>query len=1504
MFKKLKEKITEEVKISPQRFAEFTQSVSDRLQSSSNSDDNFFSIGEDDANPSVDSNNHGFSSVQLMSPTQERTRKNSTSSLASDVSFLPRYEPGNMYHLQSDLDVSASEIEDNVSTASSQLGHLTKEQIHSAFQKSQLRYHKYRGRYTDLSRHYKDLERENAKMKSVLVETQDKAIRRVTELKEQCSLEQKAKAHLENALRNDLEEKNYKIKSLQTKIDLLQNENSSNTLISIEDDGNNLENLTKYLNESRKEIESLNSKIQELKANTIVFQSKEQEYKNKISNLEKEIVQFSEREKENNLNLAQNKMDLHNEILLKDNEISSLKRDNDQLKQKVETLEADSKANNNQKLENLQTQNKKLIDKVEHLSQKCNNLEADLLKIETYKLEIQKCKEKEEDSAKAITELEKVVEGLTKNNSELNDSLLKERESYENQITQLREDAKKGLLSLEPKIREKVQNEFISKEEELQKEFSKKIQELSSTDNTVKEIQIQLFEKDDLIKKLTEELNEMKTKLINKISTHSDLEKDHLDLIENCTELRNIISNLEKDKVILDAQEEKVSRLESHINTLQEELKKSKECVFEGEKELTNIKETLAKTLEQLKIIEEKNKTIESQSSDILKCREDEKTEANKTIEGQIKEIQKLKNLLEDEKEKSKNAIEKNTNLEIEIAKLKETIRLLEEEKIAIEVADDEAKLMKLKLEQLEETNNKNLESFEKEHQSILKDLDDIWRELNVTEKETNQEFMEAELNLKLKILKDLCKKKETLHQNIVEDNSKLKEESISKSIQIEKIQEELSIMLDDNKVVNVNIQSLQTDLNETLKVLKEKDDLLKTLTEQSRENKNRILSLENDLTEEKTNGEKISKENSELQKSLQEVQEKYCLLEKKEAVLEMAKTECGILELKLQQLEEENKRLMLAIDEEKTNAEKTNKSVNESIKQLQFSNKELREKYETEKTNVQNLNEKIENLEAIIVKLKQEKEETEMKLKQIEIENEVLRKEREEKDCEILKLSENIANLNASIEKQTLEVNTLLDKAQNFNTALENMQKEKLESIKMEKDCQNNLNTTIDQLQTDLKEKTIALSQLKGKLLELENLQKAAEENSKQKQEEAKNFGNELKTKNLQLKTKEQEIHILKEERDCAVEEINSLRGEIEELHREISQRGNLDTKLVHSESEKELLKTEREKIKGELEELHIRIQQISLDNKNMMDENQSIYQEKEELKVALEFLKEQQGSESDREKLKTDIINLNNTIEDLKNQTNILEKENSQLKNEVKPVTNNEAEIAKIQEDFHEIKEKCNSLFVENMNLKQEYENLEEKCNSFGKIKQKLEMQISEVESLYNDLLKEKQLLEDEVQELKTSPINYGNHSDRLNDLKTLKTEQLLLSDGEKQHYLTEIDGLREKVLKYKSLDLTNKSSIEFYENELQKIKNQNDKLNRKLDETLVTLNHCAELSTSTEVEYLRNVLYNYMLGKESLVLARVIAAVCKFDPQQTELILQKEQQKQTLLGQLGLI
>lgn len=118
------------------------------------------------------------------------------------------------------MEVSASEAEERgFSSGAVSLDRVTKEQLYAAYRRTQERYTKYRTQYGDLARHYKLLERENAKarvsihnpefgyfvynymnvslvfffLQSVLVETQDKALRRISELREQCALEQSAK---------------------------------------------------------------------------------------------------------------------------------------------------------------------------------------------------------------------------------------------------------------------------------------------------------------------------------------------------------------------------------------------------------------------------------------------------------------------------------------------------------------------------------------------------------------------------------------------------------------------------------------------------------------------------------------------------------------------------------------------------------------------------------------------------------------------------------------------------------------------------------------------------------------------------------------------------------------------------------------------------------------------------------------------------------------------------------------------------------------------------------------------------------------------------------------------------------------------------------------------------------------------------------------------------------------------------------------------------------------
>lgn len=62
------------------------------------------------------------------------------------------------------MEVSASEADDRgLSGGPATLDRVTKEQLYTAYKRTQERYTKYRNQYGDLARHYKLLERENAK---------------------------------------------------------------------------------------------------------------------------------------------------------------------------------------------------------------------------------------------------------------------------------------------------------------------------------------------------------------------------------------------------------------------------------------------------------------------------------------------------------------------------------------------------------------------------------------------------------------------------------------------------------------------------------------------------------------------------------------------------------------------------------------------------------------------------------------------------------------------------------------------------------------------------------------------------------------------------------------------------------------------------------------------------------------------------------------------------------------------------------------------------------------------------------------------------------------------------------------------------------------------------------------------------------------------------------------------------------------------------------------------
>ncbi|RXG55916.1 Golgin subfamily A member 4, partial [Armadillidium vulgare] len=165
--------------------------------------------------------NQGQSPLGIGGSSSLPNRRSSDGSHVSDMSNLfPIYEvPGVSFNVpQSDLESCSSEWEDG----NNALDRLSKDTVYQAYVRMRQRYHKYKGRYSDLLRVYKEKDKETEKLRDVLTKQQDKALRRISELREQCSLEQQAKAHLEEELRSDLEERDHKIEALQTKVRLLQ----------------------------------------------------------------------------------------------------------------------------------------------------------------------------------------------------------------------------------------------------------------------------------------------------------------------------------------------------------------------------------------------------------------------------------------------------------------------------------------------------------------------------------------------------------------------------------------------------------------------------------------------------------------------------------------------------------------------------------------------------------------------------------------------------------------------------------------------------------------------------------------------------------------------------------------------------------------------------------------------------------------------------------------------------------------------------------------------------------------------------------------------------------------------------------------------------------------------------------------------------------------------------------------------------------------------------------
>lgn len=229
-------------------------------------------------------------------------------------------------------------------------------------------------------------------------------MRRISELREQCSLEQQAKAHLEAALRLEMDELQCVVKTLTTKIELqnvnaepaLKNGNAKNeaNLIQLDQDDQKADttsqasssefsspistqstDLDKKIQELETQLKAYKEQVMEKEAKIIVLSDESQKMKTQLAEANNSLSELKAKDDHNTITVAENKMVIHSELETREKESKVLK-------EKVTSLESEllkASKENREMLEQVNGLKKQLLE-AKTISQANNEVMKEKLK--------------------------------------------------------------------------------------------------------------------------------------------------------------------------------------------------------------------------------------------------------------------------------------------------------------------------------------------------------------------------------------------------------------------------------------------------------------------------------------------------------------------------------------------------------------------------------------------------------------------------------------------------------------------------------------------------------------------------------------------------------------------------------------------------------------------------------------------------------------------------------------------------------------------------------------------------------------------------------------------------------------------------------------------------------------------------------------------------------------------------------------------------------------------
>ncbi|XP_008111020.2 golgin subfamily A member 4 isoform X3 [Anolis carolinensis] len=1067
--------------------------------------------------------------------------------------------PGPTFDPPSDVESEAEELPGNADS-------LPKEQLLQRLRRMERSLGSYRGKYSELITAFQAVQREKKKLQGILSQSQDKALRRIGELREELQMDQQAKKHLQEEFDASLEEKDQLISVLQTQVSLLkerlQNKqicvelpdandqtqtqlhsptkdtDAENDLESPGDDGDTaktLETLTQRVkrqenllyrckeklrlhkehsaqlaNEKEALQEQLDERLQELEKIKDLHMAEKTKLITQLRDAKNLIEQL---EQDKGMVIAETKRQMHETLEMKEEEIAQLRANIKQVVLESEELKDGKEKSEKAAFKELE----RALSAAQRTEEAHKKLQAEMdEKIKA----VEKASEEERVTLqRELTKVKQEVVNIMKKSLEervvdlerLHNSELAKKEQMLNERLQAQDQEKCQREHLQT-IQEKEQQGSLALEElELQKkaielECDKKLEEKQQEVETFKTRILEL--ESSLTKCSPNDKNQLED-----LSTQIEVERNKHNqeitaMVEKHREELEMVKQkeqqlwTEKLNILTQEQHAEIEKLERIYAEKLSKVMKDKETIFHA-----HIEEMNEKTLEKLDVKQTELEALSSELSDALKIRED---------------LEKCLSALQEKADKEKQEFE---------AKLEEQKCLYKEQtEVAKKAFKEEINHLRLLLEAKE----KCQEELEKQIKTLQESL--IKAENECKEMSTEVDHLSQSRNDSAREQANIYEQKLTdmqqQHANIKAEKSELEEQIVKTETHLSEVKAELESQISQVRDLKCEMEAQRIENMQKVSSLTEGfESQLRDLREEVNHAKSHCTTKENELQQMK---ECLNQQIDDLRKDLLAQEDKSSTLKDEyENKLKHQQAQTQKIKDKAREMQETFKK-KLSEQEAKLKKEIENKQLELSKKDQEFNSKILEMAHASsigisEAVSKLEINQK-EQLEGLTQTHRQELEEVvrmwENKVtQQAEELQEKHEMELQEKEQEVGDLKQKLATLNAEREGSNAEIILLKDQQSKKDTSINEL-KEQLQQALGQVDV-------LTQKETDLK---IKLAKLENDFsLSLEEKMAIQEQLNEIKavEEKEKNKISELADK---LKASEEQLEALKSShiKDC----------------------------------------------------------------------------------------------------------------------------------------------------------------------------------------------------------------------------------------------------------------------------------------------------------------------------------------------------------------------------------